>query len=347
MSVPGPLTGLTVVELGGIGPTPFCGMVLADLGARVIVIARPGRKLSTVLDRGKEVWQVDLKLADEAARVHDAIAAADILIEGFRPGVAERLGFGPSEVAEFNPRLVYGRITGFGRTGPFAPRAGHDINYVSMSGALGAIGAAGGPPVPPLNLVADFGGGGLLLALGVVAAALRSRESGVGEVVDTAMVDGSALLMSMIYGFHAEGRWSAERGANLLDGGAPFYRTYECADGGHMAVGAIEPAFYATFVDGLGLSDEIDVAIQNERSTWPQQHEAFAAAFLSHERSHWEAVFGDVDACVTPVLGIDEAAAHPHNAARGTFLPIDGGTAPAPAPRFSPLTVRSFQETSV
>ncbi|KRA26081.1 carnitine dehydratase [Microbacterium sp. Root61] len=344
----GPLEGITVVELGGIGPTPFCGMMLSDLGASVTVIARAGRSQHPILDRGKTVVSANLKDEADAARVRALIASADAVIEGFRPGVAERLGFGPEDVAGWNPAIVYGRITGFGRTGPLALRAGHDINYVALSGALGVMGPKDGPPVPALNLVADFGGGGLLLALGVVSALLRSRVTGEGEVVDTAMVDGSALLMSMIYGFHALGRWSTERGTNLLDGGAPYYQTYECADGRHIAVGALEPEFFLTLVHGLGLREQVDVSRQDDRRYWPELRDLLEHAFLTRPRDHWAALFADVDACVTPVLAVDETAHHPHNAARATFTPIPGGMAPAPSPHFAPLpqTLTPILETS-
>ena len=333
----GPLAGVTVVELGGIGPAPFSGMMLADLGAQVQVVVRPGRTLHAVLDRGKVPLPADLKSAADAERVREAITNADVVIEGFRPGVAERLGFGPDDVESWNPRIVYGRITGFGRTGPYADRAGHDINYIALSGVLGAMGPNGNNPAPPLNLVADFGGGGLLLALGVVSALLRSRSTGRGEVVDTAMVDGSALLMSMIFGFQAMGRWTVDRGANLLDGGAPFYQTYECADGKFIAVGAIEPMFFANLVASLGLDDVVDVGRQNDRSYWPELRGVLTAAFAARPRDEWAEILMQLDTCATPVLSIDEVADHPHNAHRGTFEAIPGGTAPVAAPRFAPF----------
>lgn len=340
-SLSGPLSGIRVLELGGIGPTPFCGMVLADLGAEVTAVARAGRIPHPVLDRGKRVVHADLKNPLDAEQVRELSRHSEVLIEGFRPGVAERLGFGPHEVAELNPRMVYGRITGFGRTGPLADRAGHDINYIALSGVLGAMGPSGDVPAPPLNLVADFGGGGLLLALGVVAALQRVGRTGEGEIVDTAMIDGAALLMGMIYGFHAQGRWDPQRGENLLDGGAPFYRTYTCADGRHIAVGAIEPAFFALLVEGLGLGEHVDLSRQLDRAYWPELASLFTKAFATKDRDVWAEQFAPVDACVTPVLGIDEVARHPHNAARGTFAPLEGGVAPRAVPLFSPLRTSS------
>jgi alpha-methylacyl-CoA racemase len=334
----GPLAGLTVIELGGIGPAPFCGMLLADLGARVIVVMRAQRALRPVLDRGKEAIVANLKDRADLRRVKDLIADADAVIEGFRPGVLERLGLGPDVLSQLNQALVLGRITGFGRSGPLSDRAGHDINYIALSGVLGAIGRPGERPVPPLNLVGDFGGGALLLAFGVVAALLRGRTTGVGEIVDAAMIDGSALLMNMIYEFHGTNRWAGERGRNLLDGGAPFYDTYTCADRGYMAVGAVEPQFFRVLVEGLGLDDTVDLHRQNDPGYWPELREHFASAFSRHPRAHWELVFHDQDACVTPVLDLDEVAAHSHNVARKTFSTNGDITAAATAPRFSPLS---------
>ncbi|GAA2430521.1 CaiB/BaiF CoA-transferase family protein [Actinomadura vinacea] len=336
---PGPLAGMRIIELGGIGPVPFAAMVLSDLGAEVIRVHRPadrGTPANPVLDRGRRSLVADLKDPRGAAIVHALIDRADAVLEGFRPGVAERLGFDPATLADRNPRLVFGRMTGFGQAGPLAARAGHDINYIALSGVLGAIGRPGGPPVPPLNLVGDFGGGGMLLALGVLAAVLNARATGRGQTVDAAMVEGSGLLMSMIYGRLAQGAWTVDRGANVLDGGAPFYDTYECADGRHMAVGAIEPKFFADLVGVLGVADRIDVAAQLDRSTWPTMREVFTEAFASASRDEWTARFDGVDACVTPVLTMDEVAAHPHNAARESFFTDTGGAIhPAPAPRFA------------
>ncbi|MBV0896143.1 CaiB/BaiF CoA-transferase family protein [Microbacterium sp. NC79] len=335
----GPLAGTQVVELGGIGPAPFTGMILQQLGATVTVVARPGKVLHPTLDRGKTVFNADLKSSADTARVRELVAGADVVIEGFRPGVAERLGFGPDHIASLNRAAVVGRITGFGRSGPLADRAGHDINYIALSGALGAIGPADSAPTVPLNLVADFGGGGLMLALGVTAAILRVARTGIGEVVDTAMVDGAATLTSMIYGFVANGRWDSERGDNILDGGSPYYRTYECADGKFIAVGAIEPQFYAELVRVLGLSGQLSVSAQTDRSTWALQAELFGKAFATASRDEWEERFAGVDACVTPVLSLAEAPTHPHNAARGTFSEIPGGFQPLAANRFTALPV--------
>ncbi|TMR99854.1 CaiB/BaiF CoA transferase family protein [Nonomuraea basaltis] len=339
MSRNGPLTGVRVVELGGIGPVPFAAMVLADLGAEVIRVHRPAdrdARPNPVLDRGRRSLVADLKNPRGAAVVLALIDTADVVLEGFRPGVAERLGFDPGTLAERNPRLVFGRMTGFGQDGPLAMRAGHDINYIALSGVLGAIGRPGQPPTPPLNLVGDFGGGGMLLALGVLAAVLNARTSGRGQVVDAAMVEGSGLLMSMIYGRYAHGTWTVGRGENLLDGGAPFYDTYECADGRHVAVGAIESAFFARLVDVLGVAGSIDLAAQRDPGTWPAMRETFAKAFMNASRDEWAERFAGVDACVTPVLTMDEVAAHPHNADRESFYTdAEGAIHPAPAPRFA------------
>ncbi|MFD1543517.1 CaiB/BaiF CoA transferase family protein [Nonomuraea guangzhouensis] len=339
MSRRGPLTGVRVVELGGIGPVPFAAMMLADLGAEVIRVHRPAdrdTRPNPVLDRGRRSLVADLKNPRGAAVVRALIDTADAVLEGFRPGVAERLGFDPGVLAERNPRLVFGRMTGFGQAGPLATRAGHDINYIALSGALAAIGRPDHPPTPPLNLVGDFGGGGMLLALGVLAAVLNARASGRGQVVDAAMVEGSGLLMAMIYGRYAQGAWTVERGANVLDGGAPFYDTYECADGRHVAVGAIEGPFFARLVDVLGVAQEIDLAAQRDPDTWPAMRKTFAKAFKNAGRDEWVERLAGVDACVTPVLTMDEVVAHPHNAARGSFSADPAGAIhPAPAPRFA------------
>lgn len=334
----GPLAGIRVIELGGIGPGPFCGMLLADLGAEVVRIHRPtdvGTEPNPVLDRGRRSLVVDLKHPAGVEIVRSLIDDADVVIEGFRPGVAERLGFDPARLRKSNPRLVFGRMTGFGQDGPLAARAGHDINYIALSGALGAIGRPGQPPVPPLNLVGDFGGGGMLLALGVVSAVLSARTTGRGQVVDTAMVEGSALLMAMMYGKLAQGAWSLERGRNLFDGGAPFYDVYECADGEHIAVGAIETRFFANLVDVLGVADSVTIAAQRDPRTWPAMRECFTSVFKSAPRDEWVKRFDDVDACATPVLSMSEVASHPHNAARESFfVDVDGAVHPATAPRF-------------
>lgn len=333
----GPLAGVRVVELSGIGPGPFCAMMLADLGADVVRVHRVGDRsdVNPVLDRSRRSIAVDLKNPDGVRVVRELARGADILLEGFRPGVLERLGLGPDVLRAERPALVVGRMTGFGQDGPLAERAGHDINYIALSGALAAVGRKDAPPTPPLNLVGDFGGGGMLLALGVVSALLSARATGQGQVVDAAMVEGSAALMAMMYGYRASGRWGLTRGEQIFDSGAPFYDSYRCSDGGYVAVGAIEPQFFATLVDRLGLTDRVDLARQRERDTWADQRELFTAAFAAHPRSHWESVFADVDACVTPVLDMDEAPRHPHNVARGAFIEVDGATQATPAPRFS------------
>jgi alpha-methylacyl-CoA racemase len=333
----GPLAGVRVVELAGIGPGPFCAMLLADLGAEVLRVDRPAASRTawpTVLARGRRSVAVDLKHPDGAGVVLDLVAAADALVEGFRPGVAERLGIGPDACLARNPRLVYGRVTGWGQEGPWRQAAGHDIDYIALAGALHPIGQAGGPPVPPLNLVGDFGGGGMLLALGVVAALLEAGRSGAGQVVDAAMVDGAALLTTQFHELLAAGLWGQERGANLLDGGAPFYGVYETADGRHLAVGALEPQFWAELLRRLGL-DGGDLPAQLDRDGWPRLRERLAALFRTRTREEWCELLAGTDACVAPVLGLREAPAHPHNQARGTFVEVGGVTQPAPAPRFS------------
>ncbi|WP_020661443.1 CaiB/BaiF CoA transferase family protein [Amycolatopsis benzoatilytica] len=333
----GPLTGLRVVELAGIGPGPHAAMILADLGADVVRVDRPGTRERNALLRGRRSVFADLKTPAGRDLVRRLAAVADVLVEGFRPGVAERLGVGPADCLAVNPRLVYGRMTGWGQDGPLASRAGHDINYLSLTGALHAIGRAGQPPVPPLNLVGDFGGGSMFLLTGVLAALWERERSGRGQVVDAAMVDGASVLSQMIWAFRGEGAWTDERGTNLLDGGAPFYDTYECADGRHVAVGAIEPQFYAKLLDGLGL-DAAGPPDQLDREGWPALRARFSEIFRAHPRQHWEKVFADTDACVTPVLTFAEAEHHPHLAARGTITELDGVVQPAPAPRFSRTT---------
>jgi alpha-methylacyl-CoA racemase len=339
----GPLRGVRVVELAGIGPVPFCGLVLSDLGADVVRIDRvsdvaaadPSYAPGNVIDRGRRSVGVDLKQAAGVALVLDLAAGADVVVEGWRPGVAERLGVDPDACLDRNPSLVYGRMTGWGREGPLASLAGHDIDYIAVSGALSAFGTVGGPPVPPLNVVGDFGGGGLLLALGIVAALFEVRGGGRGQVVDSAMVDGSALLMAPFYAAAQIGFWGP-RGTNLLDSGAPYYGCYECAGGGWLAVGALEPQFYAALLAGLGL-DAAEAPDRDDRSRWPELHEVFAARFASRSRDEWAAVFGPGghDACVAPVLDLHEAPADPHNVARGTFAEVEGVRHPAPAPRLS------------
>lgn len=332
----GPLAGVTVLELGGIGPGPFAGMMLADLGARVIRLVRgPGWDRYPILHRGRTAIDVDLKDPAGAAAVRTMAAGADVVIEGFRPGVAERLGLGPEDLLAVNPGLVYGRMTGWGQEGPWADTPGHDINYLGLTGALHAIGEKGRDPVPPLNLVADFGGGGMLLAYGIACALLSTRATGKGQVVDAAMVDGASSLMAMTYGFLASGMWIDDRGSNLLDGAAPFYRTYRCADEGHMAVGCIEPPFYRAFLEVLDLSDDELFSQQLDRSRWDEQAERIAAIFATKPRADWEDAFARTDACTTPVLSMTEAPHHPHVAARATFVEVDGVMQPVPAPRFS------------
>lgn len=341
----GPLKGLRVIEMAGIGPCPFAAMMLADMGAEVIRIDRkadpsmpnPYPVLGTkydVMARGRRTLALDLK--DPRARqvLLDLVAKADALVEGFRPGVMERLGLGPDACQERNPKLVVGRVTGWGQSGPLAQAAGHDLNYVALTGMLHAMGDADRPPPPPLNLVGDFGGGGMMLAFGVVCAMLEARTSGRGQVVDAAMTDGAALLGAMMAGLRAQGSWSAARGANLLDGGAPFYATYACADGRFIAVGAIEPQFYAQLLALTGASDPA-FARQWDRDDWPALKDKFAALFATRTRDAWCALLEGTDACFAPVLDMDEAPRHPHNAARATFVDVDGVTQPAPAPRFS------------
>ena len=336
----GPLEGIRVFEMAGIGPGPFCGMLLSDLGAEVTRVDRVSSSgglpapLAAISGRGRRSIAVDLKQAGGVAIVLDLVANSDVFIEGFRPGVAERLGLGPDVCRDRNPGLVYGRMTGWGQDGPLAAQAGHDINYVGLTGALHAIGRPGERPVPPLNLVADYGGGALFLAVGVLAALVERGRSGCGQVVDAAMVDGAALLASPLYQLLASGIWSDQRGANILDGAAPFYDTYETADGRYLAVGPIEPQFYRELTVGLGL-DLDELPAQLDGSTWAEVKEAFAARFRTRTRDEWEETFAESDACVTPVLSLTEAPHHPHNVARGVFVEIDGVVQPGPAPRFS------------
>jgi len=331
----GPLSGLRVVELAGIGPGPFAAMVLADLGADVLSVTRPGEEVpgTDPLRRGRPSIGVDLKAETGRALVQRLVDRADALLEGFRPGVVERLGLSPEVLCERNPRLVFGRVTGWGQDGPLAARAGHDIDYIALAGALGVIGREGSAPVPPVNLLGDFGGGGMLLVVGVLAALFEARRSGRGQVVDAAMVDGTALLLAMVWGLKAQGLWSDERGTNLLDTGAPFYDVYETADGRYVAVGALEPQFFAELCERLGL--EVGEAERLDRARWPELRARLADAFRARTRAEWEAVFEGSDACVAPVLGLDEAARHPHNVARATYVNVDGVVQPAPAPRFS------------
>jgi alpha-methylacyl-CoA racemase len=337
--VTGPLAGLRVIELAGIGPAPFAGMLLADLGADVVRIDRPGGPAlavvppeQDVLGRGKRSVAMDLKDPDDVRRVLDLVSHADVLIEGMRPGVAERLGLGPDDCLARAPRLVYGRMTGWGQDGPAAGTAGHDITYVAVTGALGANASAHDPPMPPLNLLGDFAGA-TYLVVGLLAALHAARESGTGQVVDAAMVDSTAHLTTMFHGLLAAGAWSDRPGSNLLDGGAPFYGTYRTLDGGWMAVGALEPAFYDALLAGLGI-DAAD-GDRTDPTTWPALRERVAAAFASRTRDEWTAEFAGTDACVAPALSLPEAQQQPHLVARGTVVEHGGVVQPAPAPRFS------------
>jgi alpha-methylacyl-CoA racemase len=343
--MPGPLSHLTVIELAGIGPGPFACMMLADLGAKVIRIDRiPSGKTGGggledllrndgIVDRGRQSIAINTKDPRGVEAVLRLAQSADILIEGFRPGVAEKLGLGPKDVQARNPKLVYGRMTGWGQTGPLAQAAGHDINYIALSGALHSMGAADRPPVPPLNLVGDYGGGGMLLAVGVLAAYAQAQHSGQGQVVDAAMTDGAALLMAAQYGLMAKGFWHDRRESNFVDGGAHFYGTYECADGRYVCVGAIEPQFYAKLMQVCEITDA-HFQRQWEEGEWPALRDKFAAVFRMRTRDAWCGLLEGSDACFAPVLSMSEAPSHPHNQARGTFV-TDGGVAqPAPAPRF-------------
>lgn len=344
----GPLAGCRVIELAGIGPVPYAGMLLADLGAEVIRVDRadrvseapPASVPTDVVGRGRRSIGIDLKDPAGASLTLRLAARADVLLEGFRPGVVERLGVGPDECRRVNPALVYGRMSGWGQEGPLAPYAGHDINFLAVAGTLDLIGRKGQPPTPPLNLVGDYGGGGLLLALGVVAALYEARGSGRGQVVDTSMIDGTALITAVFHSLIADGMWGPERGTNLLDSGAPFYDAYECADGRFLAVGAIEPAFYAAFRAGLGLADDPLFDQQHAQSNWPRMKDRVAEVIATRTREEWCAVFDATDACVTPVLTLAEAAENPHIRERKTFVKDWGMTQPAPAPRFSRTRTR-------
>ena len=333
----GPLTGTKIIELAGIGPGPFCGMMLSDMGAEVIRVDRTGgsgKRVHDVLARGRKSIAVDLKSDAGKQVILKLCESADALFEGFRPGVTERLGLGPEDCMARNKRLVYGRMTGWGQEGPMAQAAGHDINYIALAGALGAIGLKGGKPVPPLNLVGDFGGGGMVLAFGLVCGILEAQRSGEGQVVDCAMVDGAAVLMSMFYTMNAAGMWNSERGTNLLDTGAHFYDTYETSDGEYISVGSIEPQFYALLIEKAGLDPE-EFSSQMDRSRWPEYKQKVAEVFRSKTRAQWCELMEGTDVCFAPVLSLTEAAEHPHNKHRGTFGELDGVVQPAPAPRFS------------
>jgi alpha-methylacyl-CoA racemase len=338
----GVLEGFTVIEMAGLGPVPFTGMMLADHGARVIRISRPApgpvlglEDSRDIMSRSRERIALDLHEPDAVARVRALAATSDALIEGFRPGVMERLGLGPDTLLEDNPRLVYGRMTGWGQDGPLAHRAGHDINYIALSGALHGYGRAGGKPTPPLNAVGDIGGGGMLLAFAVVAALLNVQRSGTGQVIDCAMVEGAALVAAPAYTLYGNGVWRDERGVNALDTGAHFYETYETADGKWVAVGPLEPKFYALLLDKTGLGDEPAFAKQFDPARWPELKQKLAAVFATRTRDAWCAALEGTDVCFAPVLGLAEAPHHPHNRARGSFVEEGGLVQPAPAPRFS------------
>ncbi len=342
MPAKGPLAGLRVLEFEAIGPGPFCGMMLADMGADVLLLDRladaglglgPERRHDVML-RGRRSLTLDLKTPGGANAALLLAEKADALIEGFRPGVMERLGLGPDVLLARNPRLVYGRMTGWGQQGPLAARAGHDINYIALSGVLHAIGRAGEAPAPPLNLVGDFGGGGMLLAFGIACGIIEARSSGRGQVVDAAMLDGASLLATMFSGLLASGQWSETRGGNVLDSGAPWYDSYATKDGKHVAIGAIEPKFYTELLQRMGL-DGASLPAQNDRARWPELRRTFAAAFLSKTREEWCAVFDGSDACFAPVLSFSEARQHPHAGARAAYVELGGVAQPAPAPRFT------------
>ena len=338
----GPLTGVRVLEFEAIGPGPFCGMMLSDMGADVLVVDRAqdaqlgfGReRWYDVMMRGRRSVTLDLKTPDGVTAARALAARADAVIEGLRPGVMERLGLGPDTLLAANPKLVYGRTTGWGQDGPLAARAGHDIDYIALSGALHAIGRADGPPVPPLNLVGDFGGGGMLLAFGIACALIEAKRSGQGQVVDAAMIEGASLLTTMIWGMQAAQQWSDVRGANVLDSGAPWYDTYETRDHRYVAVGAIEPKFYAELLTRLGLATA-GLPDQNDRAGWPALRARLAAVFATKTRDEWSRVFEGSDACVAPVLTFTEATRHPHFAARNSHVTVGAVTQPAPAPRLS------------
>ena len=342
----GPLKGIKVVEMAGIGPGPFCAMMLSDMGAEVIRVDRLAHKGSghraNVLNRGRRSIAVDLKNPDGVAAVQQLIDGADVVIEGFRPGVMERLGLGPDTCLARNPRLVFGRMTGWGQSGPLAPAAGHDINYISIGGALGAMGYSDRPPAPPLNLVGDFGGGAMYLLAGVLAALVERGTSGQGQVIDAAMTDGTASLLSPFYGMMAMGMWTKERMDNRLDGGAHYYGSYACADGKFISIGSIEPQFYALLLE-LCEIDDPEFAKQNDKQHWASLRGKLEVLFATQTRDHWCALLEGTDVCFAPVLDLQEAPQHPHNVARQSFVEIDGVTQPAPAPRFSrtPTSVKA------
>ncbi len=335
----GPLQGVKIIEVGGIGPGPFCGMMLSDMGADVIRIERKGHTALTepkydVMMRNRRSMGIDLRKPEGVEIVLDMVEKVDALQEGFRPGVMEKLGLGPDACLVRNPRLVYGRMTGWGQEGPMARVAGHDINYIALSGALHAFGRKGENPIAPLNMVGDFGGGGMLLAFGMVCALFEAQKSGKGQVIDAAMIDGSAALMAMIFGLRASGYWKDERGVNLLDSGAHFYDTYQTSDGKYISVGSIEPQFYELLLKHTGIDDP-EFKKQMDPGQWPAFKEKIAAVFKTKTRDEWTDIMGDTDICFAPVLSLDEAPGHPQNKSRHTFIDLEGVTQPAPAPRFS------------
>jgi len=333
-----PLQNTKILEFEGLGPAPFCAMLLAGLGAEILRIARPGQSPrpetgDAIILRGRPSVAADLKNPADLKKIQSLVQNTDVLIEGYRPGVMERLGLGPTPCLAANEKLVYARMTGWGQTGPLAPRAGHDINYISITGALHAMGKPGEPPPIPLNLIGDYGGGAMFLATGILAALLQARATGQGQVVDAAMTDGTATLMSLFQAMSQAGAWTETRHANLLDGGAPFYRCYPCADGKFLAVGALEPQFFAILIRLTGI--DFPLSAQQDRALWPDLATKLEAAFLTKPRDAWAEIFAPEDACVTPVLTLAEAPAHPHNAARQSYITANGVTQPAPAPRFS------------
>lgn len=357
----GPLAGLKIIEVAGIGPAPFACMMLADHGAEVVRVERPGAiqggpggdMAKDVLLRSRRTIAVDLKSAEGRSVVLSLTKSADGLVEGFRPGAMERLGLGPELLIANNPKLVYGRMTGWGQTGPFASMAGHDINYLALAGVLDALGRAGEKPTPPINLVGDFGGGGMMLAFGMVSALLAARETGCGQVVDCAMAEGAALLMSMIWSFRAQGIWSPQRGTNFLDTGAHFYDSYETADGRFVAIGSVEPQFYARLLKRLGLDTDPDFISQYDQALWPNQKEKLATLFRTKSREEWSALLEDNNSCFSPVLSMDEVSTHPHHVSRQNFSIIGDTLQPMPAPRYSitetayPTMSRKFQTDEV
>jgi alpha-methylacyl-CoA racemase len=341
--MPGALDGIRIIEIAGIGPAPFAGMMLADHGAQVIRVERPGgtrggvtiRPEADVLGRSRETVEIDLKSPAGVSALRDLIASADGLIEGFRPGVMERLGLGPDALLGLNPRLVYGRMTGWGQTGPYAQTAGHDINYIALAGVLHGLGRAGGPPTPPINLLGDFGGGGMLLAFGMLAGILSARATGIGQVVDCAMAEGASLLMAMIWGLRGQGDWTDERGTNELDTGAPYYDVYATADDRYVAIGPVEPQFWQDLLRRIGAEDDPDLREGQDPARWPAARAALAARIRTRTRDAWCTLLEGTDCCFAPVLNMAEAPAHPHNRARGAFVDMLGVVQPAPAPRFS------------